>query len=164
MVEVFASLGSNEESEKNIRSAVAVLRHQFGELRLSPVYRSKSVGFEGEDFLNMVVAFDASATPEELLQVFHQIEKAHGRERNGDRFGPRSLDIDLILYGDRTSSWPVSLPRNDIVKYAFVLKPLVDLVPDYQHPLVGETYAQLWDKFPGNRELVAVQWDPDAEQ
>lgn len=164
MVEVFASLGSNEESEKNIRSAVAVLRHQFGKLRLSPVYRSKSAGFEGEDFLNMVVAFHTSVAPEELLEVFHQIEEAHGRERNGDRFGPRSLDIDLILYGDRVSSWPVPLPRNDIIKYAFVLKPLLDLVPDYQHPVVGETYAQLWDKFSGSRELAPVQWDPDAEQ
>jgi len=154
MSEVFVSLGSNLDRERNIASAIAVLRDRFGELQLSPVYNSKSAGFEGADFLNMVVSFETEEPPELLQQEFHQIEEQHGRVRSKEPFGPRSLDIDLILYGDLVCQNTVSLPREDILKYAFVLKPLADLVPGYRHPVSGDTYADLWKAFQGDRGLA----------
>ena len=162
MPEVFVSLGSNQEREKNIRSALRVLRELYGDLRESPVYRSKSIGFEGEDFLNMVVAFDSSDSPEELQAAFHRIEADHGRIRPAEPFGPRTLDVDLILYGDAVLGHPVELPRADILQYAFVLKPLTDLVPEYRHPVIHDTYASLWEGFQEGRELQQIDWRPDV--
>ena len=128
MPEVFASLGSNQDREHNIRSAVKALQSRFGSLRLSPVYLSKTVGFDGDDFLNMVVAFETSLPPDAVQQTFRQIEDDHGRVRGELRFAPRQLDIDLILYDDLVlNSGSLKLPRSDIEDYAFVLQPLADL-------------------------------------
>ena len=156
MPEVFASLGSNQEREKNIHSAVDALRDVYGSLRLSPVYQNKAVGFVGDDFLNMVVSFPSDQPPEQIQQIFRDIETAHGRQRDGERFAPRSLDIDLILYGEQVSEQH-RLPRADILLHAFVLKPLTDLVPDKQHPVLKENYAALWEKFEGDRALTAIE-------
>jgi len=144
--EIYASLGSNQDREDNIRSAVQSLRATFGTLRLSSVYQNKAVGFDGDDFLNMVVAFDSEETPQEIQQQFRQIEDAHGRIRNGEKFAARLLDIDLILYGDLVCDEPaLKLPRIDIVEYAFVLLPLAELEPEGVHPLLKITYAQSGD-------------------
>jgi len=152
--EVFASLGSNQNREYNIRSAVKALRDRYGELRLSPVYQNRAVGFDGDDFLNMVVAFHTQMTPQEIQQQFREIEDAHGRIRDGKKFAPRQLDIDLILYADLVcNEGTLRLPRADIVKYAFVLLPLAALEPEGRHPELNTTYAQMWDEYEGNREL-----------
>lgn len=157
MAEVLASLGSNQNREHNIRSAVKALRACFGELRLSSVYNNKAVGFVGEDFLNMVVAFDSDRTPQEVQQSFHQIEASHGRVRHGEKFAPRQLDIDLILYGDMIcDDGSLKLPRIDIVEYAFVLLPLAELVPHGAHPVLKISYSQMWRDYVGDRDLQAV--------
>jgi len=157
MTEVFASLGSNQNREENIRSAVESLRATFGTLRLSPVYQNRAVGFDGEDFLNMVVAFDSGAEPQEIQQQFRRIEDEHGRIRIGQKFAPRLLDIDLILYGDLVCDEPaLKLPRVDIVKYAFVLLPLAELEPEGVHPELNITYGQMWKGYDGVRELKVV--------
>ena len=157
MPEVFASLGSNQEKEQNIRSAVAALRDIFGELRLSPVYLSQAVGFKGEDFLNMVVSFQTEIPPQEIQQTFHQIEADHGRRRSDKGLQSRSLDIDLILYGDLIHPAQPALPRDDIENYAFVLKPLVDLAANRRHPVSGETFGNMWRSFQGEQSLKPVE-------
>jgi len=157
MTEIFASLGSNQNREENIRSAIHSLRSTFGVLRLSPVYRNRAVGFVGEDFLNMVVAFNSDATPQEIQQEFRRIEDEHGRIRDGNKFSPRLLDIDLILYGDLVCDEPaLKLPREDIVKYAFVLLPLAELEPEGVHPELNITYARMWKGYDGAQELKVV--------
>lgn len=157
MPEVFASLGSNQEKEQNICSAIARLKDIFGELRLSPVYLNQAVGFDGEDFLNMVVSFQTGMSPQEIQQTFHQIEADHGRRRSGKGLEQRSLDIDLILYGDLIHPARPVLPRDDIENYAFVLKPLADLAPDQVHPVSGETFASMWRSFRGKQPLKPVE-------
>lgn len=157
MPKVFASLGSNQERKQNICSAIAALRNIFGKLHLSPVYQSEAIGFDGEDFLNMVVSFQAEMPPEEVQQLFHQIEADHGRKRSGEGFETRSLDIDLILYGDLVRHMKPRLPREDIENYAFVLKPLADLAPDHVHPVCGETFSSMWRSFQGNQPLQQVE-------
>lgn len=160
MPEVFASLGSNQNREHNMRSAVRALEAGFGELRCSPVYLNKTVGFDGDDFLNMVVSFQSGQGPEEIQKQFRYIEDEHGRVRGEKKFAPRELDIDLILYGDLVYSGnTLSLPRADIEQYAFVLKPLADLHPEGIHPVLHKSFAQMWQEYDGDQDLVPFPLD-----
>ncbi len=148
MAEVFVGVGSNVDAEKNIRAGLIALAGTFGVLRLSPVYRNSPVGFDGDDFLNMVVAFDTDLDVEAIATELERIEAASGRERGGEKFGPRTLDIDLLLYGSEiTRQGNHDIPRDEITRYAFVLKPLADLAGDRPHPGLGQTFEELWRAF-----------------
>lgn len=151
MTEVFVGIGSNVEPERHVTQAVKLLRAHFGELRLSPFYRNPAVGFEGDAFLNGVAAFETALGVTEISQALDRIELDCGRERGAARFAPRTLDLDLLLYGDLVSEAPVKLPRKEILKYAFVLKPLADLAATHRHPLTTRTYAEHWAGFSGTR-------------
>ena len=163
MPEVFASLGSNQDRERNIRSAVQALGERFGPLRLSPVYLSETVGFDGDDFLNMVVAFESGLPPESVQQLFREIEDNHGRVRVGEKFAPRQLDIDLILYDDLVlDNGSLKLPRADIEEYAFVLRPLADLQPDGIHPVLKKPYSLMWQEYDRDQALHEFPLDFEA--
>lgn len=155
-VEAFVGIGSNVEPERRVRQAVKLLRERFGAIRLSPVYRNVAVGFEGDDFLNLVAAFGTELEVAPLNAALDEIELACGRERGAARFAPRTMDLDLLLYGDRVSGAPVALPRQEVLKYAFVLKPLADLAPDRRHPGTDSSYAELWARYPGKRGDMGV--------
>jgi|SRR5215469_208969 len=157
MAEVFVAIGSNVEPEKHVTQAVQLLRGRFGALRLSPFYRNPAVGFAGQDFINGVAAFETAQGVAELSETLDAVELACGRVRGAARFAPRTLDLDLLLYGDVVDA-SRRLPRKEILKYAFVLKPLVDLAPKTRHPLSGRTYSEHWAKFSGEGGgLTAVE-------
>jgi len=142
---VYVSLGSNVEPQINIQKAVAAMREVFGELQLSPVYESAAVGFEGDDFLNLVVAFETEASIHDVVARSRFIEDELGRDRSQSKFSPRPIDLDILLFGDLVMNAPgIQIPRGDIVKQAFVLKPLQDLAGDVLHPQNGRSYADLW--------------------
>lgn len=149
-VAVYISGGSNIEPEKNLRLACRELEKRYGEVQVSPVYRTPAVGFDGEPFLNCVFAL---STRESALAVVDSLEELHrlaGRVRGTDAFSPRTLDLDLLLYGDAIMPEPpVKVPREDITRYSFVLKPLADIAPGLRHPVAGQTMAELWQAFPG---------------
>jgi 2-amino-4-hydroxy-6-hydroxymethyldihydropteridine diphosphokinase len=146
---VYLGLGSNIEPEANIVFAVEELERRFGAVAVSPVYRAPAVGFESADFLNLVVAVETDLSPTELLAIIEEIHALAGRERiDGSKWVARPLDIDLLTYGDRVEpARPVRVPRDDILNYAFVLKPLSVLAPDDRHPQTGQSYAELWQAF-----------------
>ena len=145
MPRIYLSLGSNVDPEANLRRAVASLREHYGELDLSPVYRNAAVGFVGDDFLNLVAGLDSDDSIEAIAARIEAIHAAAGRDRSQARFSSRTLDIDLLTWGDCvTEDGPVVLPRADILRYAFVLKPLADLAPNDRHPQTGQSYAELW--------------------
>jgi len=149
---VYLGLGSNIDAGKNLRTAVDALRRRYGELTVSPVYRSAPVGFEGPDFLNLVVALATDATPLEVLDEIERIHAMAGRQRGPDRYSSRPLDIDLLLYGDAVDpSQPLRLPRRDILEYGFVLRPLADIAPDLVHPVTGRTIGEHLREFDGAR-------------
>ena len=143
---VYIGVGSNIEREKNIRGGLAALARRYGALTLSPVYQARAIGFAGDDFFNLVAAFDTGKTVAELENDLCRIEFEHGRRREEDRFSARTLDLDLLLYGELVSGRH-RVPRADITKYAFVLKPLFDLAPDLVHPQTGKRIREIWQAF-----------------
>lgn len=148
MADVYLGLGSNIDAGKNLRLAVAELRRLFGDLTVSPVYRSAPVGFEGPDFLNLVVALTTDRPPPEVMAEIERIHAMAGRSRGPDKFSSRPLDIDLLLHGNTVDPTPpLRLPRRDILEYGFVLRPLADIAPDLVHPLTGRRIAEHWRDF-----------------
>lgn len=164
MPRVYVSIGSNVQREKNIRAAVRALREHFGAVATSPVYESAAEGFDGDDFYNLVAAFDGGLPLATVCERLAAIEAAHGRVRSGARFGPRTLDLDVLLYGDLIRhDERFDIPRRDITVYAHVLRPLAELAPDLGHPETGERLIDLWRGFAGKNALRRVQLDLDAD-
>ena len=148
MARVYLGLGSNVQPHRYLRMGIRELGQLFGVLELSNVYRSKAVGFDGADFLNLVVGLETDLSP---LEIHERIEKLHvlaGRQRGESRYSPRTLDIDLLLYDDLIiSDAPIVLPRADVLKYSFVLGPLAEIAPDLKHPQTGRQIAEHWAEF-----------------
>lgn len=145
---VWISIGSNQDRDRCIRGSVAQLQARFGPLRLSPVYESDPVGFQGQPFYNLVAGFACDWELSDLLALLRTLEDEFGRERQGPKFSPRTLDLDLLTYGDQVvDRGPVRLPRDEITRYAFVLRPLADVAGDECHPLLGTSYGALWAEF-----------------
>jgi len=149
MAKAYLSLGSNLDAEANLRSAITALRERFGDVVLSPVYRTKSVGFDGTDFLNAAAIIDTDLDPLALNDWLHALEDAHGRDRSGPRYSDRTLDIDVVLFDERMFEGPGNLriPRPEL-KHAFVLRPLADIAADTIVPGTGRTLEQLWAAHP----------------
>ncbi len=124
------------------------LARQFPGVRCSPWYRNRAVGFEGEDFINFVAGFATERPVAEVLRVLHAIEALCGRPRAAPRWAPRSMDLDVLLYGDLVCQEPhLKLPRPDLLKRAYMLGPLADLAPDLVHPTERRTIGELWQRF-----------------
>lgn len=157
MIRSYVSVGSNIDKARNVRSAVRALRQRYGTLMLSPVYECPAVGFEGDDFYNMVVGFDTLESAESVVAGLRAIEVAHGRKRGAQRFTSRTLDLDLLTYGEAVIDRPgLRLPRAEITRYAFVLKPLVDLAGEETHPELGRSYRVLWESFDAARQPLRL--------
>jgi len=157
--EVFVSVGSNVDPAHNLRWGLEQMTRRFGALRVSPVYRNAPVGFRGDDFYNLVVAFDTDDSPRVVSEALDGMENLCGRNRSGERYGPRTLDLDLLLHGATIMSEPgLVLPRPDLLRYAFMLGPLAALAGDRRHPVSGDTFAALWSRFDqASHPLVEVE-------
>lgn len=157
MTRVYLSLGSNIEREKNIAMALDALRKKFPEIRISPVYESEAVGFKGDSFFNLIVAVETELTLSELSVYLKELENNHGRNRKAEKFSPRTLDIDIVLFGQLVGNIDgIELPRPELYFNAFVLQPLADLDPLEKDPNTNKTYAELWGEFSGNQRLWQV--------
>lgn len=138
-------LGSNLNAEANIRAAINALQKDFYKASFSPVYASKSVGFDGDDFTNLVARVETKMQPVQLRHYLRDLEDHYGRKRDVPKFSDRSLDIDILLYDDLVVFSPLlEIPRPEILKFAHVLKPLADLDPGLVHPVELRTMAEIW--------------------
>jgi 2-amino-4-hydroxy-6-hydroxymethyldihydropteridine diphosphokinase len=155
MPHVFVGIGSNIDRENNIHGAVRELTARYGALEISPVYESQAVGFDGDNFYNLVVGFNTSDTLDNIKQSLSRIEQQFGRQRQAKRFCPRTLDLDLLLYGDVVQhDEHTKLPHPDIEHYAFVLRPLSEIAPDLRHPETGLPYRKMWEQFDTAKQEV----------
>jgi 2-amino-4-hydroxy-6-hydroxymethyldihydropteridine diphosphokinase len=145
MTTVLLSLGSNVQPRRHLHAAVAALAERFGAIAISPAYRTAAVGFDGPAFLNNAVAIETDLDLDTLDAWAHALEDRHGRDRSGPRFSDRTLDIDVVFYGDLIVEGPghLRIPRPEL-KHAFVIKPLADIAPDFVDPVSGLTLASLW--------------------
>ena len=155
------SLGSNIDAPNNIRKAVRALRHEFDALKCSSVYESEAIGFVGANFLNLVAIIETTADLSSISSFLKLLEDRFGRNREQPRFSARTLDVDILFYGDeKIKSDEIELPKEEITQYAFVLQPLAELLPDRIHGFTGLTYADLWDEFDqSNQQLWKVDFD-----
>jgi 2-amino-4-hydroxy-6-hydroxymethyldihydropteridine diphosphokinase len=148
LIRAWLSLGSNLDPQRQIPAALEALRERFAELVVSPIYESEPVGFSGGNFHNLVVGIETRLPALELVRQLRQIETDHGRTRGAEKFSSRTLDIDLLTYGDRIiDEEGVQVPRDEILRYAFVLLPLSEVAPHERHPVTGQTYGELWAEF-----------------
>jgi len=161
MAWVYISLGSNIDREALTRAGVDALRKKYGELTLSSVYESEAVGFDGENFYNMVIALQTDDDVHQVAKTLRQIEDEHGRDRSGPRFSSRTLDLDLLLYDDLIiNEDKLQIPRDEILQRAFVLWPMAEVAADLEHPQVHKTYGELWDAFDQDSEkLEPIEFD-----
>jgi len=148
MATVYVGLGSNIDPENNLHLGVRALRERYGELQLSAVYRNGAVGFDGDDFLNLVAEFESDDSPQVICEQIELIHNLSGRDRESGKWEARQLDIDLLLYNDLiVDERPVRIPRRDVLKYSFVLRPLAELAPGLVHPVTGRTMLDHWQEF-----------------
>ena len=152
---MYVGLGSNIEPETNLRLGIAELRRLYGHVDVSAVYQSHAVGFDGDDFLNLVARFESESEPAEICAAITAIHKLSGRDRHGGKWESRPLDIDLLLYNDRVLEEP-RVPREDVLEYSFVLRPLAELAPDLVHPVTGRTILEHWQEFDASRHPLEV--------
>ncbi|QXP85447.1 2-amino-4-hydroxy-6-hydroxymethyldihydropteridine diphosphokinase [Methylococcus sp. Mc7] len=148
MPEVFVSVGSNVDRDRHIPSALAALQEIFGPLRVSSVYETAAVGFEGDPFYNLVVGFETALPLADVASALARIEADHGRTRESRKFSARTLDLDLLLYGDAVvCEGKLRLPRKELTEYAFMLEPLAEIAPDLKHPVLGSSFRELWERY-----------------
>lgn len=140
---IHINIGSNQNRSKNIKQALSLLQQEFGKLDISNIYESSPVGFIGDNFYNLGVNFQSNLSAKKIIQILHNIEDNIGRDRTSAKFSARTIDLDLVLYGDKIDK-KLNIPRGDILRYSFVLKPLQELSPLLLHPILQETYQDLW--------------------
>lgn len=160
MAKIFISIGSNIDKDVHIRQGIAQLSAKFGKLELSSVFESESVGFDGSNFYNLVCGVDTQLDVGDVTALLRQIEVDNGRDRSAKKFSSRTLDLDLLLYDELVIDSPVQLPRDEINKNAFVLWPLAEIAPHLIHPLLKQSYRQLWHDFDKTKQsLWTVPFD-----
>jgi 2-amino-4-hydroxy-6-hydroxymethyldihydropteridine diphosphokinase len=145
VVKIYLGIGSNIEPQKNIIAGLESLEILFSKLVISPTYLAPAFGFDGDIFHNLVVSAETHLSIEDVVQALRQIEFDHGRPEQAVKFSARSLDIDLLLYGDYVGkAGGYKIPRSDIDKFDFVLRPLQDIAAEELHPVSGKSFAELW--------------------
>ena len=164
MTAVYVAAGSNVEPIGNLRRALGVLAAHYPSMRASRAWRNRAVGFEGDDFVNLAVGFETADDVRTVLGRLHEAEAACGRARNAPKWAPRSMDLDILMYGDMVCDEPgLVLPRPDLLRRAYMLGPMAELAPDLVHPLERATMAELWSRFDRDAhamEPVDLGWAP----
>ncbi len=148
MTLAYVSGGSNLDAEANVLRAARALKASYPGARFSRVYRNRAIGFEGPDFLNFVVELAMAGEPGPLKAELERIEGLCGRPRYAPKWAPRTMDLDILLFGDVILEVPgLVLPRPQLTNWAFMLGPLAELAPGAMHPVAGRTVGELWAGF-----------------
>jgi 2-amino-4-hydroxy-6-hydroxymethyldihydropteridine diphosphokinase len=149
-IRVFVGVGSNVEPEAHVPAALARLKEAVGVLGLSTFHRTPALGRPSDPpFVNGVAEVGDALAAVPLKALLGRVEEAEGRRRGGDRFGPRTIDLDLLLHGDAVSTSPdLPLPHPDVLRRRFVALPLLELAPDLALPGSGVRLSSLVEAMP----------------
>lgn len=161
--QIYISVGSNIEREKHTKAGLQAMYEIFGPLQLSRVYESEAVGFDGHNFYNLVVKAQTAKSIEQVCCALKSIEDQNKRQRGTEKFSPRTLDLDLLLYDSVVTSDPVELPRGEVLFNAFVLQPLAEIAAQDVHPQVGKSFATLWQEYDKSQQQlwpIEFTWRP----
>lgn len=165
MTTLALSIGSNIDAESNIRVALAALSAEFENLRTSTTYESQAVGFDGDNFLNLVVLVDTQMELSDVAVTLKQLEDQLGRDRQQAKFSGRSMDIDILLFGTESGMCSgIELPRPEVTENAYVLQPLSELLPDTVNPGTGMSYSELWQDYDKSKQRlwpIEIDWSGD---
>ena len=156
MAQLYISLGTSVERDKYLACGLTSLTQEFGKLTLSSLFESEAVGFKGPHFYNMVIAVTTKKTISEVAILLKNIELKHGREENAKKCSPRTLDLDLLLFDDLILSEPVQIPRHEITENAFVLWPLSEVAGDLIHPVLKQSYNEIWQSYDKNKQILHI--------
>lgn len=156
MPDIYISLGSNIDPEANLPGAIKALRSRLHNNRISPVYRSPPVAMQGADFYNAVISGSTHEPVSKVIDWLLATEIAFGRVKTANKFTSRTLDLDLLLYGntifDSVDGGHTRLPHPDIIDQAYVLQPLADIASELIHPqcksTIGSLLSQLQSQSP----------------
>ena len=155
MTTLALSIGSNIDADSNIRAALDALNLEFENIRFSTTYESQAVGFDGDNFLNLVVLADTNKNLDDVTAFLKRVEDQLGRDRLQSRFSGRTMDIDILLYGKESGMFcGIELPRPEVTENAYVLQPLAELLPDVVHPATGMSYLQLWQDYDKSKQRL----------
>jgi 2-amino-4-hydroxy-6-hydroxymethyldihydropteridine diphosphokinase len=158
----FVLLGSNIDAERNMVAAVRLLRERCQVLAVSAAYETVPVGVTGQDaYLNAAALIETQLDPARLKKnVLHPIERQLGRVRTSNRFAPRTIDLDLVLYDSQVLNLhDGKIPDPAIVRHGYAAIPLAEIAPDYVHPVAHRTLAEIADEVP---DTADVQERPDV--
>jgi 2-amino-4-hydroxy-6-hydroxymethyldihydropteridine diphosphokinase len=151
--QAYLSLGSNIQPEVHLPKAIELLL-EYGEVhKISSAWESEAVGSAGPNFLNACILFITPLSyPEMKEKVIHPIETKLGRKRSADKFAPRTIDIDIVVFDEK--------PCNDkFWKQAFVVVPLTEIYPNYQNPIAQESIAETSTRL---RQKVWMETRPEV--
>jgi 2-amino-4-hydroxy-6-hydroxymethyldihydropteridine diphosphokinase len=155
---VYVAAGSNVDPLVNLRRALDVLDRYFAPLTVSRAYANAAVGFEGDDFINLVLGFSTPLDVHAVIGHLHEAETACGRERNAPKWAPRAMDLDILLFGGMLCDEPaLKLPRPDLLKRPYMLGPAAEIAPALVHPTVHRTLGELWHEMQSTQAAHAMR-------
>ena len=161
MPTIFLGIGSNLNRERHICSGLDMLYEILGGLKLSSVYESDAVGFSGRPFYNLVAAAETNIGLGQLTELIKAVEDKNGRDRTLPKFSSRTLDIDVLLFGECSGCHDgTELPRPEILEFAHVLCPLAEIAGDRLMPGTNISFASLWQQYDKSRQDI---WPVDFE-
>jgi len=144
MITVCLDIGSNIDRRKNIQSCVNQLYQDFPDIVFSKAYESEAFGFDGDPFINLSARFQTNLDYQTLKTYLKNLEDKHSRARDdNEKFISRTLDADVLLFGDLILQPDVDLPRAEILKFPFVLFPLSEISGDVIHPQEKKSITQI---------------------
>lgn len=156
MALVVLDLGTNIDREESLVGALERLADHVNLRRASSVFKTVPVGMANQpDFYNVSLEIETDKSVDELRDVARQIEDDMGRDRTGPKFGPRNIDIDIVIYGDMVDS-EKKIPHPQSTRELFVVAPMAELMPESMHPEAKKTWKEL------RAELMGGRSDKDA--
>lgn len=163
---VYVGLGSNEgDREAQLVSALEAMSRidAVAVLHCSSLFESAPVGPPQPHYLNAVVALECGLPPQRLLSILKQIERDQGRQHAGPRWGPRPIDLDILLWeGEVVADPNLQVPHLELHKRRFALEPLSELAPHAEHPVLGMTVAELLTQLaPQDVRRCEATWWPE---